>query len=453
MKTTALSLALFALTASSTNAASINTERPQKSFTGKSLVRVDIEDKQALRDFMSHADEHDLDVWGRADADWPTHVDVVMSPAIDEAGYIYETVHADLQAHFDDFFASNPICEGAGCVGNANKTVGGGDDSFYQQYQQLDAILEKMDQIDALSTLVEQFEYGKSYEGRELRGFKVTGATGFNAGKKIAILNCGLHAREWIPPSFCMYAIDQMAAAYGTDSEVTAILDKFELHTIPIANPDGYVFSMETDNDWRKSRKPNPGSTTPAGVGTDLNRNFDFQWGTGGSSEFPPTQTYMGESPFDNVESAFLAEYWNSLAPHALIQMDIHAYGNMWMQPYGYVSCSRCPLSNPRNCGVDSNEDYDRQYECSAAAVQAISDAGQPFSLRWDIGPITFVIYQASGSTADYAYGVSGIKYAYALEVRGPGFQPPTENLMRSNIELLAGVKAHMGCVMTKEGL
>jgi murein tripeptide amidase MpaA len=43
--------------------------------------------------------------------------------------------------------------------------------------------------------------------------------------------------------------------------EITALLDEFEVHTIPIANPDGYEFSHTTNNNWRKSRKPNAGRT------------------------------------------------------------------------------------------------------------------------------------------------------------------------------------------------
>ena len=81
---------------------------------------------------------------------------------------------------------------------------------------------------------------------------------------------------------------------------------------------------------WRKSRKPNsPPGTWPEDTGTDLNRNFEYKWNTGGSSSSPRSESYMGAAPFDNPESKALADYWNSLT-NAVVQMDIHAYGGMW---------------------------------------------------------------------------------------------------------------------------
>ena len=70
-----------------------------------------------------------------------------------------------------------------------------------------------------------------------------------------------------------------------------------------------------SNNNWRKSRKPNAGATGARAVGTDLNRNFDFQWGTGGSSPLPSSDSYKGAEPFDNVESKALADYWNGKYP------------------------------------------------------------------------------------------------------------------------------------------
>jgi hypothetical protein len=70
-----------------------------------------------------------------------------------------------------------------------------------------------------------------------------------------------------------VYLMDELATLYGVDPEVTAVLDMFEVHTIPVLNPDGYEYSQTVSNNWRLSRKPNPGSNA---IGTDLNRNFNY---------------------------------------------------------------------------------------------------------------------------------------------------------------------------------
>ena len=37
-------------------------------------------------------------------------------------------------------------------------------------------------------------------------------------------------------------------------------------------------------------------------MGTDPNRNFDFQWATVGSSDQPCSETFHGSEPFSEVE-------------------------------------------------------------------------------------------------------------------------------------------------------
>lgn len=184
-------------------------------------------------------------------------------------------------------------------------------------------------------------------------------------------------------------------------------------------------------------------------MGTDLNRNFAFQWGTGGSSDNPSSNTYKGAAPFDNVESKALADYWELHAEDAVVQMDIHATGDMWMSPYGFKPNSDC-RTDPRGCGVDSDEDYDAHMQCAAASQAAVAEVN---GLNFRIGPITWVIYQASGSTCDHAYAEVGIRWAYAIEVRGPGQQPPPENIMLSNLELYEGIKAQLACIAEIERL
>ena len=47
-------------------------------------------------------------------------------------------------------------------------------------------------------------------------------------------MDCGIHAREWVSPAFCLYAIDQLV-------EDQALLDLYDFYIIPVANPDGYI--------------------------------------------------------------------------------------------------------------------------------------------------------------------------------------------------------------------
>ena len=73
----------------------------------------------------------------------------------------------------------------------------------------------------------------------------------------------------------CLQLIDD----YGTDADVTAMLDSYDFYILAMLNPDGYIHSHVEDRLWRKSRRPNTDVGSPC-VGTDVNRNFDHQFGS-----------------------------------------------------------------------------------------------------------------------------------------------------------------------------
>lgn len=50
---------------------------------------------------------------------------------------------------------------------------------------------------------------------------------------------------------------------------------------VPVANPDGYSYSHTNERFWRKTRTINAGSICR---GTDLNRNFNYQWDAPGGA-------------------------------------------------------------------------------------------------------------------------------------------------------------------------
>ena len=51
----------------------------------------------------------------------------------------------------------------------------------------------------------------------------------------------GIHAREWISPSVCTYLIRQLAE----DPVGRLYLRHFNLHLVPVLNPDGYEYSRK----------------------------------------------------------------------------------------------------------------------------------------------------------------------------------------------------------------
>ncbi|KAG8738671.1 hypothetical protein FRC10_006618 [Ceratobasidium sp. 414] len=135
-----------------------------------------------------------------------------------------------------------------------------------------------------------------------------------------------------------------------------------------------------------------------------------------------------GDSPENKGVTAFMNARANSDAG-AKLYVDWHSYGLYFMGPYGY-SCSTYP--------VDINE-HTRLEEGFAAAFQA------PYGKVLTTGPICSTLYKVSGSSVDYAYDVSKIKYSFASELRGgssgSGFILPPSEIRPSGVEAYEGVK------------
>jgi len=316
------------------------------------------------------------------------------------------------------------VCAGTDAKSTSRQLLQGAD--FYTRYQRLAAIHERINWLASTHATVSIMSWGRSLEGREQRGVRVSQDA---TNRPIIFWFCGEHAREWLPPMFCTYMAETLATRFASgDATVRNLMSRFEFHILPVMNPDGYEWSHTNNNMWRKSRRPNTNHNSNC-IGTDLNRNYAFQWNTGGSSNDPCSDTYHGGNcanacgAFNNVETANLRTYMASVGTRVRVQVDCHAYGNMWMHPWGYTTA--LPTAEP---AMRSN---------GAAAVAAIRGVN---GLNFAMGSIARVIYVASGSSCDWFYGTHGVVQAWAPEVRGTSFQPPATNIGPSNNELWAGM-------------
>ncbi|XP_068574574.1 carboxypeptidase A1-like [Cebidichthys violaceus] len=121
--------------------------------------------------------------------------------------------------------------------------------------------------------LVSKIVIGQSYQGRPLNVLKFsTGGT----NRPAIWIDTGIHSREWVTQPSGTWFAEKIVTDYGRDPAVTAILNKMDIFVEIVTNPDGYYYSHNSNRMWRKTRKPNPGSSC---VGVDPNRNWDAGFG------------------------------------------------------------------------------------------------------------------------------------------------------------------------------
>ena len=345
--------------------------------------------------------------------------------------------------------------------------------SSYNTFDEIDNYLNHVFQNPLKYTLrnvkIGLESQGTTHEGRPINMMSLA----LNDGKQrpAIFLDCGIHAREWVSPAFCLHSIRTLLSTgeFGKLSE-------FDFHIIPVANPDGYVYTHEANRMWRKNRAPSrtprqfwsqPGNNIWTGFGppafggqfgshfssqqsgnpslspsrcqgTDPNRNFDIAHGTVGSSDQPCKDTFHGVNPFSEAESRAIRDAILKIQAKQTIAsyVSVHAYSQMWMTPNGY----------------DKSLTKDHQ-DLMRVARQAVNALTSVHGTQYQYGPIAKIIYEAAGSSCDWAYTKANIKYSYALELRDEGqygFMLPTSQIQPTVEETWAGLEA-MADAIVKE--
>jgi len=244
--------------------------------------------------------------------------------------------------------------------------------------------------------------------GYDLNVLKLTN-TSVAGTKPVLFLMSSLHAREYSPvgltTQFALYLITE----YGTDADVTWLLDYHEIHILFYANPDGRKHA-EAGLLWRKNVNNNYCAGTDS-RGVDLNRNFPFQWNCcGGSSGSECSNTYHGPSANSEPETMAVTSYLQTIFPDQRgpgindaaptdstgVFIDIHAYGNLVLWPYG----------------------FDTTLAPNNTALQTL---GRKFAWYSNYSPEkASQSFNTDGASDDFAYGDLGVA-AFTFEL-GTGF-------------------------------
>lgn len=191
----------------------------------------------------------------------------------------------------------------------------------------------------------------------------------------------------------------------------------------------GFVYTTSNDRLWRKNRQKRSGQSC---VGTDVNRNWPYQWNVpGGSSTDPCDETYRGQVAGDAPENRVLVNHTMSIAQTTGIKfyVDWHSFSQLILLPYGY-SCS-AQASN-----------LNTQTTLAAGVSSAIKGVN---GLTFKYGPTCSTIYQTAGGSNDYVQDVAKADLAWAVELRpasssGGGFAVPASNILPSGKEIWAGM-------------
>uniref|UniRef100_A0A1A9WWA5 Peptidase M14 domain-containing protein n=1 Tax=Glossina brevipalpis TaxID=37001 RepID=A0A1A9WWA5_9MUSC len=277
-------------------------------------------------------------------------------------------------------------------------------------YTWLDLIIQQHPKI------VTGFQIGRSYEGRLIRGIKIS----FKRGKKSIFVESNIHPREWITSVTATYIIKELLSSKNPD--VRKMAESLDWYIIPVLNVDGFVYSHEKDRMWKKSRRP----VNAKCVGIDLNRNFNFQWG--GETFDPSSMQYAGPHPESEPEVKQLIDFIDNGIPRGNIAI--------YVALHAPAQCILCPWTHtkvpPKN--------YKEMIFVAKAFASALR---MRYGTKYKCGSSAKILRQFTGGSKDWAYAVKGIPITFTIELPGKGtksrFKLPSKKILPVGKELLDG--------------
>lgn len=289
----------------------------------------------------------------------------------------------------------------------------------WTRFYTFDEIQVWLDGRVAASQFLTNNVIGTSHQGRPLRCVRYSE----RAGNPAIFIEANIHAREWASSATATWVINELISS--SDAETRAMANTLDWYICPVANPDGFVFSHTTTRLWRKTRQ-----SWGSCIGTDPNRNFDFFWMSGGASNNPCSDTYGGPNPFSEPETAAIRDFYGTIASRTRMFLSFHAFGQYLLMPFGHTTANS---NNHANLLSVAN--------AGANAIRATASAD------YLVGSTAAVLYTASGSSPDWAFGVHNTRLAYTFEfrpIRGSsnGFLLAPAQIIPNNREVMNGIKA-----------
>jgi len=189
--------------------------------------------------------------------------------------------------------------------------------------------------------LTTTYNASPTYEDRHIYAVKISDNVSQDENEPTFLMVSCHHCREIVTPVIALYAIEQLTTEYGSDPQITALVDEYEIWISPVWNPDGYEYVFNVNNMWRKNRRYFPEYGT---YGVDLNRNYPFGWygGCSGSTD-PSSITYKGPSPASEAETQTMIAFSNDR--HFAKVLDYHSYGSEVLWGY-HPSCHSYPFNS-----------------------------------------------------------------------------------------------------------
>ncbi len=264
-----------------------------------------------------------------------------------------------------------------------------GDEKFHT-YKEVTDLLKKY--ARDFPTITSLSSIGTTIQGRSMWALKLTNQKNLRNEKVPGIIFMGTHhAREHLSTEVPMGLIKHLLTNYEKDPAIKDLIDSREIIIVPMINPDGAMHDIKGRRYkmWRKNMRKERNDL----YGVDLNRNYGYKWGTGGSSSSRRSDVFMGPKPFSEPETIAVKDFLEE-NEHIKIVLSYHTFSELILYPWGH-----------KNAGVGGKD----QKVFEKMAKKMSSWTGYKPQRSSDL-------YIASGDTCDWVYGALK-KFCFTFEL------------------------------------
>ncbi|MEY5132184.1 MAG: hypothetical protein RLZZ198_188 [Bacteroidota bacterium] len=319
----------------------------------------------------------------------------------------------------------NASCAGAGATGtnphinpvtpsHFNLGTMGGYLKYSEMLAELDEMAATYPSLISVKAPISNF---LTHQNRPLYYVRISDNPTVDEGEPKVLYTAIHHAREPMALMETIFYMWYLLENYGTNDEVTYLVNNLQLYFVPCINPDGYVYNETTNPNgggmWRKNRRNNGGGV----YGVDLNRNYSYGWGTTGTSNNTNNDTYCGPSAFSEPETQ--AMRWLVQNNHFITAFNAHTYAEDILFPIGTTTAEFAPHHN----WFQDEGNHQVQYNGYTAMKSS-------------------ALYPASGDSDDYMYkvdigvGQKDTMFVHTPEV-GTAFWQPSNQIIPTSAEML----------------
>lgn len=270
-------------------------------------------------------------------------------------GFSFEILKEDLNAYYKDFWMERDA------------------------YHTYDEIIQVMNSLSfGYSAICRKYDFGLSLEGRQLTALKISDNVNEDENEAEVMFDGGIHGDEIGGPENLIRFAQYLCASYGTDPDITDLIDHREIWLYVMVNPDGRVNMIRYNSN-----------------GVDLNRDWGYMWNAEGSSP----------APFSQVETRALRD---CLYDHQFVVHTTYHSGTEFLSyPWSY---------RPDPCPDNNHIDF-------LASIYA-STSGYS-NLPYEQGYTG--MYAINGSSKDSYYGIMG-SIGWTMEISNSK-QPPSSQI------------------------